>query len=70
VLLPGAVIGILVGYLLAARLPEAAVGLAVGVISIVFGLRQLMSRQATTALTERPKVALGWFWGALSGFTA
>ena len=70
VLLPGAVIGILVGYLLAARLPEAAVGLAVGVISIVFGLRQLMSRQAATAPGERPKVALGWFWGALSGFTS
>jgi uncharacterized membrane protein YfcA len=70
VLLPGACIGILVGNLLAARLPEAEVGLAVGQISIVFGLRQLMSRSAASGPSERPRVALGWFWGALSGFTS
>src|SRR5580704_11367483 len=44
VLAPGAVIGVAIGYLLAARLPEAAVGLTVGGISLVFGLRQLWLR--------------------------
>jgi uncharacterized membrane protein YfcA len=70
VLLPGACVGILAGYFLAAHLPEAAVGFAVGVISIVFGPRQLVSRSAASAPIERPKVVLGWFWGELSGFTS
>jgi uncharacterized protein len=41
-LLPGALIGILAGYLLAAKVSDAAVGLAVGVISIGFALRNLL----------------------------
>ena len=69
VLAPGAVIGVFAGYLLASRLPEAAVGLAVGGISLVFGLRQLWLR-SSIAPTRRPSRAAGWFWGALSGFTS
>jgi uncharacterized protein len=69
VLAPGAVIGVFAGYLLASRLPEAAVGLTVGGISLVFGLRQLWLRSSTTP-TRRPSRAAGWFWGALSGFTS
>ena len=69
VLAPGAVIGVFAGYLLASRLPEAAVGLTVGGISLVFGLRQLWLRSSITP-TRRPSRAAGWFWGALSGFTS
>ncbi|SEC68309.1 hypothetical protein SAMN05519104_1864 [Rhizobiales bacterium GAS188] len=69
-LLPGAFIGVVAGYLLAARLPEAAVGFAVGVISIAFGLRQLLGRSTASAPAGRPNIAAGWFWGALSGFTS
>ncbi len=69
VLAPGAVIGVFAGYLLASRLPEAAVGLTVGGISLVFGLRQLWPRSSITP-TRRPSRAAGWFWGALSGFTS
>ncbi len=71
VLAPGAVVGVLVGYLLASRLPEAAVGLAVGAISLMFGLRQLwLLRSPSIRPTGRPSRAAGWFWGALSGFTS
>ncbi|MBV9753748.1 MAG: sulfite exporter TauE/SafE family protein [Hyphomicrobiales bacterium] len=70
VLVPGAVIGVFIGYLLAARLPEAAVGLAVGAISLVFGLRQLWLRSSNVVPVHRPSRAAGWFWGALSGFTS
>ncbi|MFI5013562.1 MAG: sulfite exporter TauE/SafE family protein [Hyphomicrobiales bacterium] len=70
VLLPGAVIGVIIGYLLAARLPEAGVGLAVGLISIAFGLRQLLRRSSAAPPAGRPSVPAGWFWGALSGFTS
>ena len=69
VLAPGAVIGVFAGYLLASRLPEAAVSLTVGGISLVFGLRQLWLRSSITP-TRRPSRAAGWFWGALSGFTS
>src|SRR5690349_11312809 len=37
VLLPGAAIGIAAGYLLAARLPDAGVAFALGLISVTFG---------------------------------
>jgi uncharacterized membrane protein YfcA len=70
VLAPGAVIGVAIGYLLAARLPEAAVGLTVGGISLVFGLRQLWLRSSSITPARRPSRAAGWFWGALSGFTS
>ena len=42
ILLPGAVCGILLAFLLAARVPDAAVALVLGVISIVFALRRFM----------------------------
>jgi uncharacterized membrane protein YfcA len=71
VLAPGAVIGVFAGYLLASRLPEAAVGFTVGGIALVFGLRQLwLLRSSSSAPIGRPSRAAGWFWGALSGFTS
>jgi uncharacterized protein len=70
VLLPGGVIGVLVGYLLAAQLSDRAVAFAVGAISIVFGLRQLLLRKVGPPPAKRPSVAAGWFWGAMSGFTS
>src|SRR5271169_4631826 len=70
VLLPGGVIGVLVGYLLAAQLSDRAVAFAVGAISIVFGLRQLLLREVGPPPAKRPSVAAGWFWGAMSGFTS
>ncbi|THF55294.1 sulfite exporter TauE/SafE family protein [Ollibium composti] len=69
ILLPGAVLGIALGYSLASYLPQAAVALAIGVISVGFSLLGLRGR--TVARSKRPaKVAPGMFWGALSGFTS
>ena len=70
-LLPGAVIGIGLGYLLAARVSDAAVQLAVGLISIGFALRRVyVERLAVPAMRPKPPTAAGWFWGAVSGFTS
>ena len=70
-LLPGAVIGIGLGYLLAARVPDAAVELAVGLISVGFALRRVYAeRFAVPAIRPKPSRAAGWFWGAVSGFTS
>lgn len=71
ILLPGAVLGILAAYLLAARVPDAAVSLVLGLISVVFALRRFLARAgAVAAPATRPSRPSGWFWGAVAGFTS
>ena len=72
ILLPGAVVGILLAYLLAAQVPDAAVAMVLGIISIVFALRRFLGGRQTGSRTppahlNRPA---GWFWGAVAGFTS
>ena len=69
-LLPGAALGILAGYLLAARVADGAVVLAIGLISVVFALRNLVSGARAALPATRANYAQGTFWGALSGFTS
>ena len=53
--LSGAVVGIVLGYLLAARVSPAAVGLAVGVIAVTFALQRLWKeRRPATAAPRIP----------------
>ena len=71
ILLPGAALGILTAYLLAARVPDAAVSLVLGLISVVFALRRfLVRRTATPPAPAPPSRPAGWFWGAVAGFTS
>lgn len=70
VLLPGAAVGILLGYLLAAWVSDAAVALAVGVISIAFALRRLAQERGEAVAAASPGAASGWFWGGVAGFTS
>lgn len=69
-MMPGAALGILAGYLLAARVSDAAVGLAVGMISIGFSLRRLLGAGLTTAPAKPAAIAPATIWGAISGFTS
>jgi len=69
ILLPGAVVGIGVGWATATVVPEAAVTLLVGAIGGVFALN-LLVRRPVVAEPRRPEVAPGLFWGALTGFTS
>jgi hypothetical protein len=69
-MMPGAMLGILAGYLLAARVSDAAVGLAVGVISIGFSLRRLLGASLASAPAKPAALAPATFWGAISGFTS
>ena len=68
VLFPGAFIGIFAGYLLAAYVSDAAVKLALGIISLVFGSRYLLAEVADAARSA--STGAGVFWGAISGFTS
>jgi uncharacterized protein len=71
VLLPGAAVGVLAGYLLAARVSTAGVELTLGLFSILFGIHQLLkSLGASVAPATRPGIALGWVCGMVSGFTS
>jgi uncharacterized membrane protein YfcA len=71
ILLLGAISGIATGYLLAAQVSDAAVKLAVGVISVAFAVRRIMvERQATTPKPTPADVPRGIFWGWVTGFTS
>ncbi|MBX3569185.1 MAG: sulfite exporter TauE/SafE family protein [Rhizobiaceae bacterium] len=72
ILIPPGLVGILIGYGLAAHLSEAAVGIALGAISVAFAGRSLLlllARRATAA-PSRPSMPFGWLCGAGAGFTS
>lgn len=71
ILLPGAFAGALLGYLFAARVSDAAIAFAVGVISVLFGLRRLiLERGGRSVAPSRPGIPSGLLWGGVSGFTS
>ena len=70
ILTPSAMIGVGVGWLLAARVSDDAVRLAIGVISIAFVLYMLIRDRLGRAPVEKPSVPSGILWGSLSGFTS
>lgn len=70
IMLPGAVAGILAGYLLAAQVPDSAVALAVGLISVGFALRRLLAGSDASAPATQGSLMPGTFWGAICGFTS
>jgi uncharacterized protein len=70
ILLPSALVGIIIGYLLAAYVSATAVELAIGITSVVFGTRYLWIhwRGATRAHASSPLAGVAW--GTVSGFTS
>jgi len=71
ILLPSAAVGVLLGYLLAEYVSDAGIALAVGLLSIAFAGRQLLTDSGPSVTRPNPGgVAAGWFWGILTGFTS
>lgn len=70
VLLTGAIIGIGIGWALAAHVSDALVKLLIGVITFVFVLNQWLGLVRRAARAVTPGLASGLFWGTLSGFTS
>ncbi len=68
VMLPGAVAGIGIAWLLAAHLSDAMVRLMVGLIGLLFVLNTWFVR-VPDAL-PKPSAARGIFWGVVTGFTS
>ena len=69
IVLPGAMVGIGVGWATASIVPEPAVKLLVGAIGVAFALN-LLARRPVAAEPRRAEVAPGLFWGAVAGFTS
>ncbi len=70
ILIPASIIGVAAGWLLAARVTEDAVRLAVGVISIAFVAYMLIRDRLGLAAVATPGVPAGLLWGSLAGFTS
>lgn len=72
ILLPGAFVGVLLGYRFASLVPESGICLAVGLISVLFGARRLLVERRVDAAppVARPRVLWGMICGAGSGFTS
>ncbi|HEX7885299.1 MAG TPA: sulfite exporter TauE/SafE family protein [Phenylobacterium sp.] len=75
IMLPGAAVGILAGYLLAAKVSSTAILAVLGAISILFALQRLWAarggRIATpSSIPASADAALGVALGAASGFTS
>jgi len=69
IMLPGALIGIGIGWLTAAWVTEREIRLIVGAISVAFALNYWFRHR----LSQKPhghNVAAGGFWGIVTGFTS
>jgi uncharacterized protein len=70
ILIPSALVGIVLAYLLAAHVSTAAVELAVGLVSLIFGARQLQITLRGAVRPSKPSDAMGLVWGTTAGFTS
>lgn len=68
VLLPGALIGIGVAWLVAAHVSDNFVRVTVGLIGLAFVVNAWFGPKPTTL--KPPRAAAGVFWGAVAGFTS
>lgn len=69
ILLPGATLGVVAGYLTASVVSESWVTVLIGLIGVVFALN-LLIRHKTHGEPRRAEVAPGLFWGGVTGFTS
>lgn len=69
-LIPGAVLGIVIGALVFGVLPDHVVKLAIGLIAVGFALDRLLRKRREGDGEHRPPQWLGWLCGAGSGLTS
>ena len=69
IVIPGAMAGTRIGWALSAVVNEAAVGLMLGIMSVVFALDAWLPlrKKLENIPASRP---WGWFWGTVAGFTS
>lgn len=67
-LLPGAVLGVGVGYLSAEAMNEHYMRILIGALSLVFGVQSLLGMKSLAGIKHNP--VSGSLFGALAGFTS
>jgi uncharacterized membrane protein YfcA len=70
ILMPASILGVGAGWLMASRVNDDVVKLAVGLISLGFVLFMLVRDRMASATATKAEIAPGIFWGAISGFTS
>jgi len=69
-LLPGSVVGVLLGYLFAAQVSDAMLSLFVGLLAGIFAARRLLSPNPSGGSPSGQNRPFGLLCGALSGFAS
>ncbi len=69
-MLPGAVVGLSIGWATAALVPEPMVRLIVGVIALLFVLRFFAALYGEPRPPAVHRPAAAWFWSVVSGYTS
>ena len=69
ILIPATTVGVAIGGLTASIVPQWLVTVGVGLIGFCFSL-YFWFRKTPSAGERTPSVPLGYFWGAVSGFTS
>jgi uncharacterized membrane protein YfcA len=70
-MLPGAIAGIVLGYLLAAKVPESAVMAVLGAVTVLFGAYRLwVERGGRIAASSTSPGWVGSLFGTAAGFTS
>ncbi len=71
VLLPGAIVGVILGYVLAAEVSSDAVMAVLGAVSILFGLHRLwIERGGRLVTSSNSSPLIGSLFGVATGFTS
>jgi uncharacterized membrane protein YfcA len=70
ILIPGAIIGIGLGYLFAAIVSDAALKFALGLLSVVFGLRGFLAERAGNTAPKPARIGPGLVWGMIAGLSS
>jgi uncharacterized membrane protein YfcA len=70
IVVPGSLLGIGLGWALSASVDEAAVRLAIGVVTLLFLIDMTFPIRKKLAGVVPPSRSWGVFWGAVSGFTS
>jgi hypothetical protein len=70
ILVPGAVVGIVLGALVYRYVTPAEIKLLIGVIAVAFALNRWLRPAARLAPAKGTNVAKGGFWGAVAGFVS
>jgi hypothetical protein len=71
ILLPGAIVGVVLGYLLAAEVSSAAIMAVLGAVSILFGVHRLwLERGGRLVASSNSPAWVGSLFGVATGFTS